>query len=262
MLRKGQILQSEISHERYVVGRALGRGGFGETYAVARLDDRDNEAEATCLKITSDASSWHGEAYFGGLMHGTGHVVRMIDAFPIMLGTGRAARMRFCIEMELIAGGTVLDACEDGRLPWPEERVIRQLRLLLQPLSILHRLGTSHRDITPGNVFMGNRSSLKLGDFGIAKTALKDSGSHADAYARAYRPPTLGTWWSPADDVYQVGLLALTLCAGYPCDNQTKKWDVNGLVGKGRLQRVVKKAISVKSQRFPDAGTFVTALED
>lgn len=261
MLRRGRVIQSEITHQRYLVKRPLGRGGFGETYAVARLDDRDDEEPESCLKITSDASSWHGEAYFGGLLNGDGHVVQMLDAFPVMIGEGRAARMRFCIEMELIAGGTVQDACEQGRLPWPEERVVRQIKLLLRPLATLHRLGTTHRDITPMNVFVGNRGVLKLGDFGLAKTALKVAGVHADAYNPAFRPPALGTWWSPADDVYQVGLLALPLASGQACTNDTTKIDVNGLVDRGHLRDVVKKAISIRSQRYPHASAMAAALD-
>ncbi len=262
LLKTGQSVQSEITNQRYIVKRPLGSGGFGETFAVARLDeDRDTEAEETCLKITSDAASWHGEAYFGGLLRDDPHVVRMIDAFPIMAGSGRAARMRFCIEMELLDGGTVDDACEDGRLPWLEERAHRQLRFLLQPLATLHRLGTTHRDVTPRNVFLGNRSALKLGDFGIAKTALKPAGVRADAYAPAFRPPSLGTWWSPADDVYQAGLLGLTLCLGKPCLNTTTKWDVNQIVGRGPLRDVLKQAIGVKAQRYPDAGSMLEALK-
>ncbi len=64
LLKTGQSVQSEITNQRYIVKRPLGSGGFGETYAVARLDeDRDTEADETCLKITSDAASWRGEAY-------------------------------------------------------------------------------------------------------------------------------------------------------------------------------------------------------
>jgi len=89
--------------------------------------------------------------------------------------------------MELLHGGTVADACDDGRLPWPQDRVLRQIRLLLRPLATLHRLGTSHRDIIPRNVFVGNRSALKLGDFGLARTALKPRAS-----TRAPSPPPYG----------------------------------------------------------------------
>ncbi len=261
MLRAGRVIQSEISQQRYVVRRLLGSGGFGEAYAVARLDERDQEQPETCLKITADASSWHGEAYFGGLLRGESHVVQVLDAFPIMSGAGRAARLRFCIEMELIEGGTVLDACEDGRLPWPEQRVERQVRLLLRPLATLHRLGTTHRDITVSNVFMGNRGALKLGDFGLTKTALMIAGVRADAYNPAYRPPALGAWWSPADDVYQVGLLALALVSGQPCSNEISKIEVNRLVPKGRLRAVIKTAISVRAQRYQDASAMTEALQ-
>lgn len=156
--------------------------GFGDAYEVSRLDERDQESSTTCLKISPDADIWHGEAFFGGLLRGDAHAVQMVDAFPAFVGSGRAERLRFCIEMELVPGGTVLDACFDGRLPWPPDRVQRQIRLLLGPLTKLHRMGTSHRDITPSNVFIGNRSMLKLGDFGLAKVGLKQNGVIADAF--------------------------------------------------------------------------------
>ncbi len=263
LLEPGQVIQSEITRQRYRVRRALGAGGFGEAYAAVRLEDeRDEEGAGVCLKITTDASSWHGEAYFGGLLSRESHVVHMIDAFPVLSGSGRSQRMRFCIEMELVAGGTVDDACEDGRLPWPEDRVLRQVRLLLRPLATLHRLGTSHRDITPRNVFLGSRSALKLGDFGLAKTALAASGVHADAYAPPFRPPTLGTWWSPADDVYQVGLLAMTLATGKQCTNALTKWDVSKSVSKGPLRDLIKGAIGVKAQRYPDATSMIAGSQE
>ncbi|MGH3099202.1 MAG: serine/threonine protein kinase [Streptosporangiales bacterium] len=262
LLKKHEVIQSEVSGQRYKVTGQLGSGGFGEAYRAQRLDemDRDDGAES-CLKITTNARSWHGEAFFADLLRDDSHAVQMFDAFPILHGSGRAARIRFCIEMELVAGGTVEDGCYGGILGWPEKRVQRQIRLLLGPLATLHRLGTSHRDITPRNVFMGERNVLKLGDFGIAKPGLKKSGVYADAWAPDFTPPYLGTWWSPADDIYQVGLLALTLLKGELMTNATKKPDVNPLARKGGpLRDAIKKAISVKSQRFANASEMMRAL--
>jgi serine/threonine protein kinase len=261
LLSPGTVVQSENhTHQRYVILDELGVGGFGDAFRVGRLDERDRVYVETCLKVTDDASTWHGEAYFGSLLKGDSHVVQLIDDFPIMVGSGRAARLRFCLELELIEGGTVLDACSDGRLPWPEDRVRRQIRLILKPLSSLHRLGTSHRDITPANVFIGDRSKLKLGDFGLVKSGLHASGVAADAYTQAYKPPLLGTWWAPSDDVYQVGLLAMTLLAGSPVGNEVTKWDVNQFTSRGSLREVIKKAISVKSQRYLDAAAMAADL--
>jgi hypothetical protein len=57
-----------------------------------------------------------------------------------MIVDGRSTRMVFVTEMDFIETGTVRDACMDGRLPWPEDRVVRKIRGLLQPLSVLHNM--------------------------------------------------------------------------------------------------------------------------
>ena len=78
------------------------------------------------------------------------NVVKQREAFPTTVVDGRGTRMAFVIEMDFIETGTVAKACEDGRLPWPEDRVVRKIRGLLQPLSLLHNMGVSHRDSRPG----------------------------------------------------------------------------------------------------------------
>jgi serine/threonine protein kinase len=56
------------------------------------------------------------------------------------------------------------------------------LRFFLRTLGRLHELQTPHRDITPSNTYIGNRSALKLGDYGIAATAKLRRGVPADAF--------------------------------------------------------------------------------
>jgi serine/threonine protein kinase len=63
-------------------------------------------------------------------------------------------------------------------------------------------MGVSHRDVTPGNVYVASRAVLKLGDFGITKAGFKKSGVRADVAAWPYAPSDIGAFWRPADDVY------------------------------------------------------------
>ncbi len=188
-----------------------------------------------------------------GLLRGVGHVVQMIDSFPALVGEGQAARMLFCIDMQFVERGSVADTFAAGDKRWSEDRVGHQIRYLLKPLSMLHRMYTPHRDITPGNVFVGNHCSLLLGDYGIARPALLKKGVSADAFSPAFRPPDLKTFWDRRDDIYQVGLLAMTLLAGEVQTNEVKKPAVNHLTDKGPLRDIIKCAISVKSKRYESA---------
>jgi len=264
MLRQGQLLQHSIRRDlRFRVLGRLGEGGFGEADEVVGLSENDQEFDNTaCLKVTTDAWSWHGETYFMRLLEGDLHAVQLYDSFPVRVGEGDAARTRFCLLMELLKSRSVSDLCDSGELPWPEDRVVRQLRYLLRTLGRLHELQTPHRDITPTNTYVGNNSALKLGDYGIAATAKLRKGVRANAFNPAFCPPDLKTFWDRRDDLYQVGLLALTLLSGEVHYAGVKKPAVNALARKdGALREAIKTALSVKSQRHEHAGAMRAALE-
>lgn len=261
-LPSGTLIQDEVGCTQYRIKRYLGHGGFGTAYEAVELNDRGSEKKnsATCLKVALAADQWHGEVYFSNLLRNVGHVVEMKSAFPTRVFYGGRQRIAFAINMELVAAGTVRDACERGEATWTEEQVCRRVRLLLKPLTILHGMGVSHRDVTPPNVFVGNKKVLKLGDFGITKAQLHPSGVHADVLNPDFAPKDLGTWWRPADDVYQVGLLMATLRAGEEFRTGVKKTEINKITRSGKLRDAIKAAISVKAQRPQNAGQLAKML--
>ena len=102
---------------------------------------------------------------------------------------------------------------------------------------------------------------LKLGDYGITKAGFKKLGVRADVAAWPYAPSDIGAFWRPADDVYQVGLLMLTLLAGRPIDNTVGKVDVNQLTTRGYgLRLAIKLAISTKAKRPQTASDLAKLL--
>jgi serine/threonine protein kinase len=217
------------------------------------------------LKVSDDPQSWHGEAYIGQFLRGSRRAVQQLDAYPFERETGiqrKRRRMLYAIETELIATGRVTDACNGGKLRWSADRVTRELRLLLDTIDHLHVNGTSHRDITPSNVFLGPKGTLKLGDFGIARMQKHARGVVVDAYSPAFKPPKVGKHWLSSDDIYQVGLLALTLLSGSIVTNDVKKPFVNQWTAKeDRLRNVLKRAIDInRGARYQYAGEMASSL--
>jgi serine/threonine protein kinase len=260
-LPDGTEIENQITGDVYRLDRFLSQGGFGTAYVASKLRGERTVGDQVCLKLTTDPDAWHGEAYFGGLLRSQPNVVRQLDAFPTSIVTGGKRRTAFVIEMELVVAGTVRDACLDGRLPWPEDRVARKVRTFLKPLGILHAMGVSHRDITPGNVFVGGKSSLKLGDYGIARAGLKASGVPADLATWSFAPAGIGAYWRPADDVYQIGLLMMTLLLGSEVTNDYGAVAVNQLTSKELgLRTVIKKAIGPRSRRYATAAELAEDL--
>ena len=255
-------IHDEVNGINYRIKQYLGQGGFGTAYRAVELNRTGGEKKDsdTCLKIALRADEWHGEVYFANLLRNVGHVVEMKSAFPTRAFVGGSLRIVFAINMEWVPAGTVRDACNESGAQWTDEQVRKRVRLLLKPLTLLHSMGVSHRDVTPPNIFVGNKKVLKLGDFGITKAQLHPSGVHADVLNLDFAPKDLGTWWRPADDVYQVGLLMATLLAGEEVRTGVSKPEINRITGPGPLRDAIKAAISVKSQRPQTAAELAKML--
>lgn len=263
-LPNGTIVHDEIRGKVFKIQSYLGGGGFGKAFrAIEMSGHRERPGTDTCLKFTLHSDEWHGEVYFGGLLRGQSHVVRMNASFPTTVHQRGRPRTAFVIDMELMDGGTVREHFEQDNNPWTEAQVRFRVKQLLKPLSLLHAMGVSHRDITPPNVFVGNRMMLKLGDFGITKAQLKPAGSYADVFNSAFEPRGLGTWWNPRDDVFQVGLLMATLLAGEEvCGGEYFPGVpfINQVTSRGPFRDAVKDCLRVRAQRIATAGDLLARL--
>lgn len=248
---QGVVIDDEVHGKQFRIEKLLGAGGFGTAYRAVELNAQGGvrRGSETCLKFSAHGDEWHAEVYFSGMLRDVGHVVRMQSAFPTHVMVQRRKRLLFCIETELVQTGSVSDLCDAGFRLWTEAQVQHRVRQLLKPLSLLHGMNVSHRDVTPGNVFVGNQQVLKLGDFGISKAQLNVAGVDADVFAPYYAPPQLGRWWLPADDVYQVGLLMCTLLTGTQVGGGIGLVEVNQFTEKGKVRDAIKASLKVRAQR-------------
>ena len=213
-MRVGETLHSDTGTP-YLVEGLLGEGGFGEAYVGHRLSPRGERVQAVAIKVCKSLEDWHGEAYFGRLLQGDPRVVELLDAFVTATGRGQRQRRRHVLVFEYMADGTVWDAIEGDGLRWSEGKVRAEMRALLKLLRRMHGVWIIHRDIKPDNVYLRD-ARLVLGDFGITKLALDQKGSDASKFQPDFAPRDLrsSTMWGPAEDIFQVGLLAATLLSG------------------------------------------------
>src|SRR5262245_30209787 len=85
-LKLGELLDNSVSGQAFRIEEFLGKGGFGAAYLAQPLTRGGRkDGEVICLKLTDDPGTWHGEAYFGGLLRAMPNVVKQIDAFPTTL---------------------------------------------------------------------------------------------------------------------------------------------------------------------------------
>ena len=177
VLEEGTLLQNG----RYQLGAALGSGGFGITYAAwdyaleqavaikeyfpQAFADRDIWESNDIFTVEENKAVYmfglqrfSREARILSTLQNLKNVVMVFDWFE---ANGTAY-----IVMEFVRGQTI-DAYvrENGTGP---QQLVEMFRELVSSLVSIHAQGVLHRDISPGNIMVGEDGSLKLIDFGAS----------------------------------------------------------------------------------------------
>jgi len=120
--------------------------------------------------------------------------------------------------MELIDGPTLAERIAEG--PIPMEEALHIASQIAEALQVAHDSGIIHRDLKPGNIKIRPDGTVKVLDFGLAKSGVADSSSASPADS-----PTLST---PAT---QAGMILGTAAymspeqaRGKPVDKRADIW--------------------------------------
>lgn len=201
----------EILDDRYEVGEVIGRGGMGE---VRRGTDRRLGREVAIKFLRGDLAQQpevrnrfeHEARAAARLMH---------PAAVTVFDSGESDGIPFLV-MERLTGRTLADELRSGPLA---ENQVRQLAIdVLGALGAAHALGILHRDVKPGNLLFTDGGSVKLADFGIAKSAdLADQTMTGQLVGTAaYLAPERlrGNEATPASDLYALGVVLYEALTG------------------------------------------------
>jgi Tol biopolymer transport system component len=132
--------------------------------------------------------------------------------------------------MELVEGETLAERIRQGRLPMAE--VLRIAHQVADALEAAHEKGITHRDLKPGNIKIKPDGSIKVLDFGLAKTggmsAVSNDDSPTLAPAQTQAGMILGTaaYMSPEQakgkvtdkraDIWAFGVVLYEMLSGRP----------------------------------------------
>jgi serine/threonine protein kinase len=139
----------------YRVIAMIGAGGMGEVYRAQ--DTRLNRDVA--IKVAGERFSerFAREAQtVASLNHP--NICHLYDVGPSYLVT------------ELLEGPTLADRMRQGPIPLPEALEIA--RQIVDALDAAHEKGVVHRDLKPGNIVLKADGTVKVLDFGLAKTGI------------------------------------------------------------------------------------------
>jgi eukaryotic-like serine/threonine-protein kinase len=209
----------------YEVVELLGAGGMGEVY---RAHDtklrRDVALKVLSASLAADPD-WLArlarEAHLlASLNHSNiGHIYGMEEGdIGGVAGTGTVR----ALVLELVEGPTLADRVARG--PLPQDEAIAIARQLARALEYAHENGVIHRDLKPANIKLRADGTVKVLDFGIAKTL--DTNS-VDASANAERSNTA----TVTSHSTQLGVLLGTAAymspeqaCGQPLDKRADIW--------------------------------------
>jgi eukaryotic-like serine/threonine-protein kinase len=197
---------------RYRVDEVLGSGGMALVYRA-----RDEELDRpVAIKVLADNLA-ADDAFRQRFLREARLAARLSHKNVTQVYDSGEADGRPYIVMEYVEGETVAELlARRGRLP-PAEAV----QLVLQVCAGLehaHRAGLVHRDIKPQNLLVSRDGTVKIVDFGIARsshgTRLTETGSVLGTAAYLAPEQAAGEEVTAAADVYAVGIVLYELLAG------------------------------------------------
>jgi hypothetical protein len=193
---------------RFTLTRELGRGGMG---VVWEAEDPDL-ARTVAVKVVRPGTraaarnrEWlRGEAEAVARLNHP-NIVTLYD-----FGLGRTGPY---LVFERLRGEPL-----DARLnagPLPVDSVLAIGVEIARALNHAHRAGVVHRDLKPGNVFVGDDGSVKVLDFGLA--SLLGRGGPGDGGTPAFMAPEQwsGTPGDERTDLFALGVTLFMALAGH-----------------------------------------------
>ena len=162
---------------KYLLLRSLAKGGMGEIYMAALGQIGGFEKLCVIKKVLSEQAD-------------PSKAKRFLDEAKVVLRLNHSALVNtfdagevdgeFYIAMEMVEGKDlreVWNRCVRRRQRIPIEVALHVAREVARVLAYVHGYGDLklvHRDIAPPNILLGYNGDVKLTDFGLARSALKE----------------------------------------------------------------------------------------
>ena len=282
-LRQGTILQ-----DRYIIGEALGYGGFGITYRAydTRLSivvavkefypaSLVNRAEGESrVGIFSGDKAVEYQKLLGRFIEEARNMALfekeqdVVNVFSHFEANGTAY-----IIMEYVEG-TLLKKYikENGKMP--EKQACTCICAILTALQKIHDKGIIHKDVSPDNIFLLPSDQIKIFDFGAAKLQEDDGEKNLSVVVKAgYAPPEQYRSKGKQDhrvDIYAAGAVFYQLLTGErPMESLDRSMkdllqlpSKKGIPVSPHVEAAVMKALSLNPKdRFGSAREFREAIQ-
>jgi eukaryotic-like serine/threonine-protein kinase len=207
---------------KYVLLKPLAKGGMGEIY-LAALGQLDGFDKLCVIKKVIPEKSDEGKAK--RFLDEAKVVLRLAHSGLVNTFDAGQVEREFYIAMEMVEGKDlreVWNRCVRVRHRIPIEVALHVAREVARALSYVHNYGDLHlvhRDVAPPNIMLAYNGDVKLTDFGLARSALKEEHTQPGVvFGRAaYLAPeqARGEVADPGTDVYSLAVILWELLTGH-----------------------------------------------
>jgi len=275
-----------VLYERYLIGKSLGEGGFGITYfawdtatgePVAIKEyyptsyvTRVPKANQVILnsKINSSASSRGLKRFVDeartmsklknlpGIVTVLSHFFANGTAYIVMEYLDGISLKKHLIRKEKL---TVVEA-------------LKIMRPIIESMAKMHELGIVHRDISPDNIIMTKKKTVKLIDFGAAKQSNLDGKTLSIVLKQGFAPEEQYRSYGeqgPWTDIYALGVTIYYAITGrMPPESIQRMYKDNivkpselGVIITEQQERSLMKSLTVNAKyRYRECGQMLKGL--
>ncbi len=238
----------------YRVEAILGRGGMGKVYKVRNLlSDRVDAMKVLLPDLTEHpdlVDRFLREIKIQASLHHPN-----IAALYTAIRLGKELVMI----MELVDGVTLEAMIQQGVIEYGD--AIGLFDQVLQALVYAHELGVTHRDIKPANIMVTANGTVKLMDFGIARTTdkrLTATGIFVGSLHYMSPEQIRGVTPDARSDIYSLGLTLYEAVTG----TRAIQGDSDFAIMSAHLEKVPRNPVEINSAIPPALGSVILRAID
>ncbi|MEQ8175215.1 MAG: serine/threonine-protein kinase [Syntrophomonadaceae bacterium] len=247
-----------ILEDRYVIVKAIGRGGMGAVYLA--IDRRLNNIPTAIKEMSTNAVGGNLQAAIAAFQKEASILIGLKhSALPTIRDFFSRGANRWYLVMEYIKGVTLKEVVEKRGLI-PEDEVLDWARQLCEILIYLHSQNPPiiFRDLKPANIMLTPEGHIKLIDFGIARHFRQGNTADTTAYgSHGFAPPEQygQNQTDERADIYALGATLHYLLTGIDPAGRPFNFEPPGRYVNisPEFESIIMKALALKIEERPSS---------
>ena len=271
--KEHQLRPGTLLHNKYLVGRVLGEGGFGITYVgrdltldmkVAIKEYYPNGMVGRTTTVSNNVSLFDW-TFSAGFKSGKEQFINEAQTIAKLDKESAVVTVRDFFEenesayivMEFVEGDDLKTMMNKRQKTFEPKELFDLLEPLFKALGDLHSIGLIHRDISPDNIMVEN-GRARLIDFGCARDTMNTNASteavlkHGFSPVEQYSNSDMGPW----SDIYAMAATIYFCLTGRMVPKSTDRAQQDTLEAPSALgvkmnpkqERALMKALSIRRE--------------